>query len=171
MGQLSDRIAQKQKMLYPDSPEVVAALMKIGIKLEADIKRNIRRARLIDQGALINSIKHRIVSEGKAGILQVGSWGVPYARIHEYGGVIRPKKAKWLTIPVAKFSKRRFARDFRLAFFPIDGGRKLAAVDKDRNQLAFVLVKKVVHKPKRFMRDALEKNTNYVYDTIRKLFQ
>jgi len=54
--------------------------------------------------------------------LEVFSAGVPYARDQEYGATIRPRRKKWLTIPLpdaktAKGVARGSARSFKDTFF------------------------------------------------------
>lgn len=52
-------------------------------------------------GALARSFKSVVRGEGLRDLEAVAfSEGVPYAAIHEFGGVIKPKKARWLTIPL-----------------------------------------------------------------------
>lgn len=88
--------------------------------------------------------------------LRVFSAGVPYAKIQEFGGVVRPKKAKWLTIPldanmtqagVTKLSARRAIAKGAFFWRPGDEANegdasRLFIRDPD-GQLLFVLVKKV----------------------------
>lgn len=46
----------------------------------------------------------------------------PYARIHDVGGTIRPKKASKLTVPIHPMAKRRTAAHFRSPnFFRLPG--------------------------------------------------
>jgi len=168
-GRLYERIAEMQLQLAPGNKTMRRVLSRIGIKLEGDIKRNIRKVDLIDTGALLNSIKYEVVRSGVGGILQVGSWGVPYARIQEYGGVIRPKRSKYLTIPISKRSKGRYASDFDLAFFRNPNTNKLLGVDKVTGEPLFFLTKKVRIKEKRYLRSALEKNRQFIFDAIREL--
>ena len=55
-------------------------------------------------GQLRRSMNHIIIPRGSKGVrlnVFVGG-GVPYARIHEKGGTIRPKKSKYLAIPVGQ---------------------------------------------------------------------
>lgn len=69
--------------------------------LETAIKQNIRSKSglKVRTGALLNSVKKDVYEEGGAVVGEVGTEGVPYARIHEFGGTIRPKNAQNLTIP------------------------------------------------------------------------
>jgi len=65
-------------------------------------------------GALRNSI--RVVPTADRLRITAGNANVPYAAIHEYGGIIQAKKAKYLTIPIADKYRARRAREFNLIF-------------------------------------------------------
>lgn len=72
--------------------------------LEAAIKDNIRSKSglKVRTGRLLNSVKKEIVEEGDTLYGEVGTEGVPYAGIHEFGGTITPKNAQNLTIPTSR---------------------------------------------------------------------
>jgi len=73
---------------------------------------------------------------------------IEYAAIHEYGGIIRPKK-KYLTIPTKHVkggaaSRPRTISDFPDGFFKRRGGNLFFAVGHGRTlRVLFVLVRKV----------------------------
>lgn len=80
---------------------------QVGIDFERRFKKDRmkRSADAIDglrtrTGNLSQKFTRAVISEGNTRTLALGFSGVPYARIHEFGGTIRPKRAKWLTIPV-----------------------------------------------------------------------
>lgn len=93
---LIDRIAAMQARLQPDNPSTKIALQKAALLLVAQAKLNLRAKGMIDTGRLINSIKwefYRPVNlspDGDGIGMRVGSFGVPYAAINEFGGVFRP---------------------------------------------------------------------------------
>lgn len=70
--------------------------------LEVAIKQNIRsKSGLhVRTGRLLNSVTKKIDDSGDTITGEVGTEGVPYASIHEFGGTIKPKNAKALTIPL-----------------------------------------------------------------------
>jgi len=85
--EIERRILSRLKRLQPDSLELRETMLRIGILLETEMKFNIRRKQIVDTGRLLNSIKHEIYREGKDRIgVKVGSFGVPYAAQHEFGG-------------------------------------------------------------------------------------
>jgi phage gpG-like protein len=61
------------------------ALFRVGLLVQNEAKLNIRRHRLIDTGRLINSIQFKLVDKTFGQSVLVGSFGVPYAKVHEYG--------------------------------------------------------------------------------------
>lgn len=62
-----------------------AAFTRIGILISSETKLNIRAQRLIDTGRLLNSISYKLFeSQDKRGVA-VGSYGIPYAAVHEFG--------------------------------------------------------------------------------------
>lgn len=64
-------------------------------------------------GALLNSIL--IERYGMRGLAVVaGGTGVPYAAIHEGGGVVTPRRARMLTIPFQAAARGHRAREFDL---------------------------------------------------------
>lgn len=76
---------------------------------------------------LADSFGYRVLSKGSNDHklrrrLEVYSAGIPYARVQEYGATIRPRRKKWLTIPLpdaktAKGVTRGPARSFEDTFF------------------------------------------------------
>lgn len=47
---------------------------------------NLRRKGMIDTGRLINSVRYEIYTKGQSVGVNIGSFGTPYAAIHEFGG-------------------------------------------------------------------------------------
>lgn len=84
--ELERRIALKLSKFEPKSPELNAALYRIGFLIESEAKLNVRRLGIIDTGRLLNSIQTRLYTQGTKVGVTVGSFGVPYAAINEFGG-------------------------------------------------------------------------------------
>lgn len=82
------KLRDMRKGLTPNDPELARMLHSMGIAITARAKSNIIRQRLVDTGALLNSIIYRAEMTNKGGRVTVGSAGVIYARIHEFGGEI-----------------------------------------------------------------------------------
>lgn len=51
-------------------------------------------------GKLRRSIRFKVHGSKNDSTIEIGSWGVIYARILERGGTIRPKRKQYLTIPL-----------------------------------------------------------------------
>ena len=107
---LFTRVRNKLSRFKQRDPELREAMLRSALLIEAHAKVNIRKKlNKHPQGALINSIGHRFLN---ATTLQVGSFGVPYARIHEFGRKDhRARIARSLAIPIAEQFRGRRARD------------------------------------------------------------
>ncbi len=68
------------------------SLLAGGSVVEAEAKRNVRGWGLIDEGRLRGSIAAEAISDHE---VLIGT-NVIYAAIHEFGGTITPKRAKYL---------------------------------------------------------------------------
>lgn len=69
----------------PGSPAIHNALTRIGLYVSSLAKINVRKKNLIDTGRLINSIRYEFFKEGNVEGVQIGSFNVPYAHVHEFG--------------------------------------------------------------------------------------
>jgi len=85
-SELEARIRKRIRTFKLGDPRVKEALLRIGLLLESETKQNIRRKGIIDTGRLLNSIQHVLYQRGDSVGVRVGSFGVPYAAQHEFGG-------------------------------------------------------------------------------------
>jgi len=83
---LEQRLKIRLAKLSPDSPESNALLHRIGSILRTEMIMNTIRKDISDTGALRNSINYFI----SGNVLEVGSFGVPYAKFHEFGANLGP---------------------------------------------------------------------------------
>ncbi len=98
---------------------------------------------------------------------------LPYGRIHELGGTIRPVKRKWLTIPLkAAMTETKMsrgpARSFENTFFQTVGG-KLFLFQKMGKALIplFLLVKEVTLPPRQWLSGPLtEENSERTFTRL-----
>jgi len=93
-----------------------------------------------------------------------------YAAIHEFGGVIKPKNAKFLAIPVSSAAKilispRKF-KDGELSFLPRSFGGLL--VDRD-GEVQFVLRTSVTIPAHPYLRPALDENEDEAANAMAKV--
>lgn len=93
-AELERRIRIRIQKLQPDDPAAREALLRIGLLVEAQAKINIRREGIIDTGRLLNSIRHEFYRKGSIIGVKVGSFGVPYAALHEFGGPFTDRQRK-----------------------------------------------------------------------------
>jgi hypothetical protein len=110
----SDKIiADLQKRLDASSPSsepVKRAMMRIGALLVGQMKLNIRRKRIIDQGRLLNSMRFQFArpEQGSTELglrMLIGSFGVPYAAMHEFGGTYRQQQMRAMFVALKKRGK------------------------------------------------------------------
>lgn len=102
--------------------EITTDLLRIVGRLAVrQIQRRIRERRvspstrnkavtLFTRGLLLRSIKAEV--KGAQVVMSAGGADVPYARIHHEGGVIRPRNAQYLAIPLTPAAKRTPPRQF-----------------------------------------------------------
>jgi len=77
------------------NPEQLRALTTIGLIVENTAKANIRAHGMVDSGRLMNSLKHEVMSQGRGeATVKVGTEGVVYARMNEYGGPFLPHQRR-----------------------------------------------------------------------------
>lgn len=88
------RIEAMEAMADPKSPKLRQALTRIGSILQAEMKLNIGRQGIIDQGGLFNSIRYIISQKSDGMTLEVGSFGIRYAAINEFGGKMSKRQVR-----------------------------------------------------------------------------
>lgn len=87
-SRLIARLERIQANYNPTSQEMKMALTRIGSVLQAEMRLNIGRHKMIDRGRLLNSIKYEIEQSGDTAFLSVGSYGIRYAAMNEFGGAM-----------------------------------------------------------------------------------
>lgn len=113
MGKAADilisRIRARLRRLEPDDPKMREALTRIGIRIQASVGFKMRGVLKRRTGKLANSIKYQLRPEGNKATVVVGSFGVPYAAIHEFGGTISRRSRKGL-LHNATYDKRAYLK-------------------------------------------------------------
>jgi hypothetical protein len=127
------------------------------------IKKNKLSGQLLKvrTGTLRRSIEQRSRARGKKITGTIGS-RLPYAKIQEEGGTVRPKKGQYLTIPT-QFAKtaagvvRGGARSFANTFIQRSKRGNLLIFQKTGDGIIplFLLVKSVRIKPKHYLRKGM----------------
>lgn len=147
-AEIERRIKARIGRFQPDDPAMREAMLRIGLLVEAEAKLNIRRKGIIDTGRLLNSIRSEFYrSKDKAGI-RIGSFGVPYAAMHEFGGPFTDKQRRAMFASLRDRGKLGPVRQQGKGV--IQGGR-------------------FMERP--FIRPAVEKHKSRIIDIIRSLFR
>lgn len=147
---LIDKIAKIRAATGPQSIPLRGAYEKIGMVLSSEMKVAARKKRIIDKGGLLNSISYELADGG----LRVGSFGVKYAKFHEYG--TQWSRKMWLYMMANRKSwsgkKSKGVLEKRM------GGQGIEARIKARP----------------FIRPSIErnpKNRKFIIDTLREAFK
>lgn len=94
-GMVIARLEKLSATAKGDDNRLRTALIRVGSVLEAETKMNIRRWGMVDSGRLINSIRYQVNElSGNKLELAVGSYGVDYAAINEYGGKVSKRQIR-----------------------------------------------------------------------------
>jgi phage gpG-like protein len=118
-SQLSKNLAKRIKTLEPRGEKTVKALNLIGIILRNRMIMEATRQRIVDTGALRNSLNYRI----NGNTVTVGSFGVPYARFHEFGATLPPAAVRAMFAAMRKRSKTPRPSKGVFTGNPRDGGK------------------------------------------------
>jgi phage gpG-like protein len=87
ISQLRETLEGLNKFASGDSPFLARALHRAGSLLANQIRLELRQSGLRRRtGDLANSIDYRIKQQSGRPVAEVGSFGVKYAAIHEFGG-------------------------------------------------------------------------------------
>jgi len=135
--------------------------------LQAEMMANVQKNFRVGSGMLLNSIPQGSRVSEENGVIkgEVGPEGVPYASIHEFGGEITPKNAKYLAIPLDEVKgpdgiARAKPMDFagRSFFIKSRAGNLILAMRAEGGEMVpLFLMKKSVKVPARpYIRPALE---------------
>lgn len=97
---------------------------------------------------------------------------VTIAYVHEFGTTIKPKRAKWLTLPLIPAAKGKRASDFPDLFFYQPRGSDHAflgrAKGKDMENV-FLLVKSVTIPERSFLRTGFDSNVDKIINMIESM--
>jgi len=118
IGELQKRMQKRLKELEPRGVKNVKALNLIGTALRNRMIMEATRQRIVDTGALRNSINYRI----NGNTVMVGSFGVPYARFHEFGASLPPAAVRAMFAAMRKRSPTRRPSKGVFQGNPRDGG-------------------------------------------------
>jgi len=138
------RIKKMREANAPDSPQLRQALTRIGVRVAAQIRLNIRKEGIIDRSALFNSIDWKLGTTSDGAFVEVGTYGIKYAAMNEYGGPVSRAQMR------AMFAAMRERNG--------KGKRPPKGIIKDG-----------YWKERPFIRPALKESRAYILDIIRTL--
>lgn len=88
----------------PSPTKIQTALLKISMMIIAKAKIKIRQKRIVDRGHLINSMRWELYRAGNTYGSFIGSFGVKYAAMNEFGGIVSERQRRAM---MAALSERR----------------------------------------------------------------
>ena len=164
--------------------EFPSKLLEAGVELQSELILSTSSIlKKHSQGTLKRGWRVSPVRTGAGGLEVDVTNEVPYALIHEEGGVIRPKRVKALAVPnrsyrpIIKNGAPISPRDFDpgrtiLKFYPaiIPGRLRGYLVDKDTGQLAYTLMASVTIKPTGYITKAIETATPRIVELVGSAF-
>lgn len=84
------RLIIMRELASGDSPTLNAALVRAGTLLMSEMRIQAGRQKIINSGRLLNSISYEVSGD----TLTVGSRGIRYAAMNEFGGEMTPQQVK-----------------------------------------------------------------------------
>ena len=133
------------KNISSGSPMITQSLLRIAMMVISKAKINVRRHRMVDTGRLINSLRWEFYRQGDTEGVYIGSFGVKYAAMNEFGGEVSERQ--------------------RRAMFASFGSRKTKLPSKG-------IIRKSGAgwrwKPRPYLRPALKESQQYIMETIRE---
>lgn len=162
---INQALAKLARDVSPDSRAMQVTLIRIANKIVNDAKRNAANVMTMRTGKLMRSIQFRMTEGG----VEIGTFGIPYGRIQEFGGAITPKKRRFLTIPADKPFEKRSALNFDLRFgrIPPRGGKPYLFTPQ--GTAAYRLVRRVTLKARPFLGPAIRANERFAIDLLEEM--
>jgi hypothetical protein len=90
------RISDRNAAFKPDSPQILRALTLIGMRVSSLAKLKATQKGIEDSGHLKAATSYEFYKEGGINGVRVGTFGVRYAAMNEFGGRISPEQFRAL---------------------------------------------------------------------------
>ena len=155
---------------------------KVSQRAVGEAHKNLTTRRRVRSGRLYASVRSEVKST-RGGIdvhLMAGGTdgrgSIRYARIQEEGGTVRPRRAKFLTIPLdpAKYpsgvSRFKTARDAPNLTLAVSAAGQYMLVNKDTGEPWYLLRRRVKIKGKHYLRDAMRKAAGLMPPAVSEAF-
>ena len=144
------------------------AVVAGGLVIQNAAKAKVKDNALIKTGNLRRSIHMEMTdANGKSATLEIGT-DVEYAAVHEFGGVITPKKGKYLAIPVGNYKDSPLNHKNLRAVKTRAGN--LVLMDRD-GTVQYVLKTSVTIPAKPYLRPAMDEHQSEAEDEVGKVFK
>jgi phage gpG-like protein len=127
-----------------DSPSIKNAMLRIAMMIIAKAKINVRRHRMVDTGRLINSLRWEFYRQGDTQGVYIGSFGVKYAAMNEYGGKVTERQRRAIFAALKDRAPRASKR----------------VIIKSGSEWRW--------RPRPYLRPALKDSQKYIIETIRE---
>ena len=141
------RLENMRLVASGDNPRLRTALIRVGSVLEAEMKMNIHRQKMTNTGRLLNSIRYEVKAMGDKTQLTVGSFGVEYAAINEFGGKMTTRQVHAMFASFRGRAKR--------------AGKGVVKIYGDGSGY---------HRARPYMRPAVNKHRTFMLDIIRDAY-
>ncbi|MDZ4810752.1 MAG: hypothetical protein SGI96_21155 [Bacteroidota bacterium] len=144
--------------------------------IEAAIIQEIRKNFNTRTGGLLNAVESTVV-ETKNEVIGLINVNKVYAAIHEFGGIITPKRAQYLRFPVASNMKpdgSPIVTDSGISqkvMLPLRKGDGWLILDGARNAPMFLLKKSVTIPKRPYVAPAFEKTRDRVFEKFGFIIQ
>lgn len=133
------------KNLSPGSPQITETLLRVAMMVIAKAKVNVRRHRMVDSGRLMNSLRWEFYRQGDTDGVYIGSFGVKYAAMNEFGGEVSERQRRAM---FASFGRRTVKLPSKRIITKSGSGWRW--------------------KPRPYLRPALKESQQYIMETIRE---
>lgn len=149
------------------SDEVASQNLVTAVQAGADVIQNAAKQKSPKKTRTLSRSIHQEVLESskERAVVEIGT-DLSYAKIHEYGGVIAPKKGRFLAIPVSDTAKTSVSpRNFPGKLHVRVNGGSGVLLDAD-NIVHFALVTSVTIPARPYLRPALDENKSRAISAI-----
>lgn len=133
------------KKFSPGAPQIHETLLRIAMMVIAKAKINVRRHRMVDTGRLINSLRWEFHRQGDTEGVYIGSFGVRYAAMNEFGGEVSERQRRAM---FASMSSRKMKLPSKRIITKSGAGWRW--------------------KPRPYLRPALKESQQFITETIRE---
>ena len=166
-GVLREIQAMKEPLLTAAKEGLLKAMKQVAQDARSNVDSTFSKN---STGRLRSAIEAGVTEEGGAltGFVRVDEKTAPYASAQEWGATIRPRRSKYLTVPL-RGTPRQPASTFPNTFVRRVHEKLFLFQKNGKNIRALFVLKKEVKIPKRpFMEPALEKNRDAILETVER---